>query len=146
MKSGTGNETATQGNQKVKKRGEKKKSRACLEEEPFQEGTSSGGGWPRARNFHFSLRRNTASHLRVSNKKRTWAGGTGWLCSSYKHPTPPPSTQLRTIPLPRQLGCPTSNSEYLRCQATSLLLRDHLLVIQPDPSNRPSPLAAHTRM
>ena len=64
MKSGTGKETATQGNQKGKKRGEKKKSRACLEEEPFQESTSSGGGWPRARSFHFSLRRNTASSLK----------------------------------------------------------------------------------
>lgn len=107
MKSGTGNETATQGNQKVKKRGEKKKSRACLEEEPFQEGTSSGGGWPQARNFHFSLRRNTASHLKEAATRNAHGqealGGSAAPTSTLPHPRPLSS---EPFPSPDSLGAP----------------------------------------
>lgn len=129
------------------RRGEKKRNPGpAWKKSPFRKAPALEPDGPEQEAFISASGGTQQVALKRQQQETHTAGGTGWLRSFYKPPTPPSSTQLRTIPLPRQLGCPTSNSEYSRCQAASLVLRDHLLVIQPDPSNRPSPLAAHTRM
>jgi len=100
---------------------------ACLED-PTQESTSSGGRWPRARNFHCSHRRTTENSLKEAAPQLA--------CT-----TPAPA-QLKPIPLPRRLRCPTLNLEKSQRPGHWSTLRfcvivSHDVVVQPDPPKRP---------